>query len=248
VWWKYGPAEQRRIGRPALAWGSWQVRYRRGRAAVVFSFLPEGCREFAGGMDSTRRRGDLVPLSRGCARAHPDALHRLAIEGVGCARAWNPQLQASRIWYKIYTRSARPATADSIALGARWAPRLPGQPAWRLHPHALVRAALDHFDRDRRAAFIFGYDDTDTRGHTRSESNTHGARGLTAYSAPFAPSIGANASWCHSAREFDVDEARSWCHPSVTPPLAGPLAGCGRRSDPTQQLKQALQTPHLSRL
>ena len=52
VWWKYGPAEQRRIGRPALAWGSWQVRSRRGRAAVVFSFLPEGCRAFAGGMDA----------------------------------------------------------------------------------------------------------------------------------------------------------------------------------------------------
>ena len=50
------------------------MRYRRGRAAVVFSFLPEGYRAFAGGMDSTCRRGDLVPLSRSCARAHPDAL------------------------------------------------------------------------------------------------------------------------------------------------------------------------------
>ena len=33
---------------------------------------------------------------------------------------------------------------------ARWAPRLPGQPASRLHPHALRRAAFDHFDPDRR--------------------------------------------------------------------------------------------------
>ena len=34
--------------------------------------------------------------------------------------------------------------------GGRWGPRLPGQPASRLHPHALVRAAFAAFSLDRR--------------------------------------------------------------------------------------------------
>ena len=34
--------------------------------------------------------------------------------------------------------------------GGRWEPRLPGQPASRLHPHALVRAAFAAFSLDRR--------------------------------------------------------------------------------------------------
>ena len=37
---------------------------------------------------------------------------------------------------------------------ARWAPRLPGQPASRLHLQALVRAAFDHFDPDRRGLWV----------------------------------------------------------------------------------------------
>ena len=37
---------------------------------------------------------------------------------------------------------------------ARWAPRLPGQPASRLHLQALVRAAFDHFDPDRRGRWV----------------------------------------------------------------------------------------------
>ena len=37
---------------------------------------------------------------------------------------------------------------------AQWAPRLPGQPASRLHLQALVRAAFDHFDPDRRGLWV----------------------------------------------------------------------------------------------
>ena len=44
------------------------------------------------------------------------------------------------VWCELRNRTA----------SARWAPRLPGQPASRLHPHALRRAAFDHFDPDRR--------------------------------------------------------------------------------------------------
>ena len=78
------------------------------------------------------------------------------------------------------------------AASARWAPRLPGQPASGLHPHALVRAAVDHFDRDRRGLWV-------RHAGTRAQSNTHAARGLTVRRSP---SIGANTSWCHSARDL----------------------------------------------
>ena len=37
---------------------------------------------------------------------------------------------------------------------AQWAPRLPGQPASHLHLQALVRAAFDHFDPDRRGLWV----------------------------------------------------------------------------------------------
>ena len=54
---------------------------------------------------------------------------------------------------------------------ARWAPRLHGQPASRLHWHALVRAGFDHFDCDRRGLRARHAD-------THAQPNTHGARGL----------------------------------------------------------------------
>ena len=57
------------------------------------------------------------------------------------------------------------------AASARWAPRLPGQPASRLHPHALRRAAFDNFGSDRRGLRARHAD-------THAQSNTHGARGL----------------------------------------------------------------------
>ena len=57
------------------------------------------------------------------------------------------------------------------AASARWAPRLPGQPASRLHWHALRRAAFDNFGSDRRGLRARHAD-------THAQSNTHGARGL----------------------------------------------------------------------
>ena len=93
------------------------------------------------------------------------------------------------------------------AASARWAPRLPGQPASGLHPHALVRAAVDHFDRDRRGLWV-------RHAGTRAQSNTHAARGLTVRRSP---SIGANTSWCHSARDL-VFARRGAGVTSVRPP------------------------------
>ena len=65
---------------------------------------------------------------------------------------------------------------------ARWAPRLHGQPASRLHWHALVRAAFDHFDRDRRGLRARHAD-------RHAQSNSHGARGLKVRRSPDAKSV-----------------------------------------------------------
>ena len=52
---------------------------------------------------------------------------------------------------------------------AQWAPRLPGQPASRLHLQALVRAAFDHFDPDRRGLWVRHAD-------THAQSNSYRSR------------------------------------------------------------------------
>ena len=52
---------------------------------------------------------------------------------------------------------------------AQWAPRLPGQPASRLHLQALVRAAFDHFDPDRRGLWVRHAD-------THAQANTYRPR------------------------------------------------------------------------
>ena len=57
------------------------------------------------------------------------------------------------------------------AASERWAPRSPGHPASRLHPHALRRAAFDNIGSDRRGLRARHAD-------THAQSNTHGARGL----------------------------------------------------------------------
>ena len=54
---------------------------------------------------------------------------------------------------------------------ARWGPRLPGQPASRLHWHAFVRAAFDNIGTDRRGLRARHAD-------THAQSITRGARGL----------------------------------------------------------------------
>ena len=63
------------------------------------------------------------------------------------------------------------------AASARWAPRSPGQPASRLHPHALVRAAFDNIDSNRRGLWA-------RHANTHAQSNIHGARGLKVRSSP----------------------------------------------------------------
>ena len=63
------------------------------------------------------------------------------------------------------------------AASERWAPRSPGQPASRLHPHALRRAAFDNFGSDRRGLRARHAD-------THAQLNTHGARGLKVRRSP----------------------------------------------------------------
>ena len=92
------------------------------------------------------------------------------------------------------------------AASARWAPRLPGQPASGLHPHALVRAAVDHFDRDRRGLWV-------RHAGTRSQSNTHAARGLTVRRSPSGARV---ATWCHAVASW-CHWGASWCDELVSP-------------------------------
>ena len=61
--------------------------------------------------------------------------------------------------------------------GGRWGPHLPGQPASRLHPHAVVRAAFDNVGSDRHGLWVRHAD-------THAQSNTPGARGLTVRRPP----------------------------------------------------------------
>ena len=60
---------------------------------------------------------------------------------------------------------------------ARWAPRLHGQPASRLHWHALVRAAFDNIGSDRRGLRARHAD-------THAQSITRGAPGLKVRRSP----------------------------------------------------------------
>ena len=92
------------------------------------------------------------------------------------------------------------------AASVRWAPRLPGQPASGLHPHALVRAAVDHFDRDRRGLWV-------RHAGTRSQSNTHAARGLTVRRSPSGARV---ATWCHALASW-CHWGASWCDQLVSP-------------------------------
>ena len=70
-------------------------------------------------------------------------------------------------WCKRWNRTA----------GGRWGPHLPGQPASRLHPHALVRAAFDNVGSDRHGLWVRHAD-------THAQSNTPAARGLTMRRSP----------------------------------------------------------------
>ena len=78
---------------------------------------------------------------------------------------------------------------------AQWAPRLPGQPASRLHLQALVRTAFDHFDPDRRGIWV-RHADTHAQansyrftGPSRPHERSSGGR-RAAKSAPWSRSFG----------------------------------------------------------
>jgi len=91
-------------------------------------------------------------------------------------------------WYKRRNRTA----------GGRWGPHLPGQPASRLHPHALVRAAFDNTGSDRHGLWVRHAD-------THAQPNTPGARGLTVRRSP---SIGRAEARATDATRGDSTAAR----------------------------------------
>ena len=86
------------------------------------------------------------------------------------------------------------------AASERWAPRSPGHPASRLHPHALRRAAFDNIGSDRRGLRARHAD-------THAQSNTHGARGLKVRRSP---SIG------RASRSPEQITWRSYHHLGIT--------------------------------
>ena len=97
------------------------------------------------------------------------------------------------------------------AASARWAPRSPGQPASRLHPHALRRAAFDNFGSDRRGLRA-------RHAVTHAQSNTRGARGLKV------------RPW----RDLGPDALESWAPlggPNTRAAAGGLLAGCRARRE-----------------
>ena len=102
--------------------------------------------------------------------------------------------------------------------GRAWGPHLPGQPASRLHPHALVRAAFDNVGSDRHGLWVRHAD-------THAQSNTPGARGLTVRRSP---SIGRA-----EARATDATRGDSRALLDESTARAGRVSGrvdCWRRS------------------
>ena len=91
------------------------------------------------------------------------------LPGGGVTRALPPPAKGHGrgAWCKRRNRTA----------GGRWGPHLPGQPASRLHPHALVRAAFDNVGSDRHGLWVRHAD-------THAQSNTPAARGLTVRRSP----------------------------------------------------------------
>ena len=85
--------------------------------------------------------------------------------------------------------------------GGRWGPRLPGQPASRLHPHALVRAAFANLDPDRRGLWVQHAD-------THAQSDTPRVRGRTVHRSP---SIGARTGTPAGNTGSRKPPGREWC-------------------------------------
>ena len=151
-------------------------------------------RTAAAGESPRRPRGTLECAQRAIQRRRPARLRPTAPRRCGsCAAALGRRRRSPARW----STDARAATAckwprswsvcerRNRAASARWAPRLPGQPASGLHPHALRRAAVDHFDRGRRGLRARH---ADTHAHSVEHS-----RGARPQSAPFAVKSAAKA-------------------------------------------------------
>ena len=93
-------------------------------------------------------------------------------------------------------RERRDGTAS-----AQWAPRLPGQPASRLHLQALVRAAFDHFDPDRRGLWVRHAD-------THAQANSNRPRAHPGRMSALAAAAAAQS--CASWTEVSVAPRRSF--------------------------------------
>ena len=84
---------------------------------------------------------------------------------------------------------------------ARWAPRLPGQPASRLHLQALVRAAFDHFDPDRRGLWVRHAD-------THAQANSYRPRAHPGRMSAHAAAAAAQRAAGVSVARHEVSLAR----------------------------------------
>ena len=84
---------------------------------------------------------------------------------------------------------------------AQWAPRLPGQSASRLRLQALVRAAFDHFDPDRRGLWVRHAD-------THAQANTYRPRAHPGRMSAHAAA--AVAQSCAGGAEVSVAPRRSF--------------------------------------
>ena len=84
---------------------------------------------------------------------------------------------------------------------AQWAPRLPGQPASRLHLQALVRAAFDHFDPDRRGLWVRHAD-------THAQANSYRPRGHPGHMSAHAAAAAAQS--VRGGAEVSVAPRRSF--------------------------------------
>ena len=139
-----------------------------------------------------RQRGTLECAQRAIQRRRPARLRPTAPRRCGSCAAALGRRRRSRALPPRANGHGRGAWCErrNRAASARWAPRLPGQPASGLHPHALVRAAVDHFDRGRRGLWV-------RHARTHAQSNTHAARGLTVRRSPSGARV---ATWCHGSR------------------------------------------------
>ena len=148
----------------------------------------QGCARGAAHRGSRRRpRGALECARRAIQRRRPARQRPTAPRRCGSCAAAHGHDDDGRLPGGRLTRALPPRANGhdrgawcerrNRAASARWAPRSPGQPASRLHPRALVRAAFDNIGSDRRGLRARHAD-------THAHSNTRGARRLKVRRSP----------------------------------------------------------------